>query len=175
MFYDDGEGYLDLGTDNVFEFDDEGRLIGENDHTWLAINGHVVSYNYEGTTVDDDAYTIVGSVPCMINDVRANLILVFDSENEDGYVAGARYDYHDGETDTIAKGVTELNVGDQIDFLCDYYAYDGTYQDTYFLGDPFTVTEEMEITNISLGDADLYATYRFSDIYNQNYWTTPMD
>ncbi|MBR1758789.1 MAG: peptidase C11, partial [Lachnospiraceae bacterium] len=173
VFYDDGEGYLDLGTDNVFEFDDEGRLIGENDHTWLAINGHVVSYNYEGTTVDDDAYTIVGSVPCMINDVRANLILVFDSENEDGYVAGARYDYHDGETDTIAKGVTELNVGDQIDFLCDYYAYDGTYQDTYFLGDPFTVTEEMEITNISLGDADLYATYRFSDIYNQNYWTTP--
>ena len=33
MFYDDGEGYVDLGYVNVFEFDEQGRLLGDIDRT----------------------------------------------------------------------------------------------------------------------------------------------
>ena len=43
LFVDDGEGYIDLGLDNVFEFDQNGDLIGETDRTWLAINGQPVA------------------------------------------------------------------------------------------------------------------------------------
>ena len=31
LFYDDGEGYIDLGLDNVFSFDENGGLLGESD------------------------------------------------------------------------------------------------------------------------------------------------
>ena len=90
MFYDDGEGFIDLGFDNIFEFDEIGRLIGETDRTWLAINGQPVAYYYMDTVDDGTNYTITGRVPALLNGERVNLILVFDNENPYGYIAGAR-------------------------------------------------------------------------------------
>ena len=93
MFYDDGEGYIDLGMDNVFDFDDSGNLRSQNDKTWLAIDGNVVAYYVIDIQGSDESYAITGRVPCILNGQKANLILVFDSGNEDGYVAGVCYDY----------------------------------------------------------------------------------
>ena len=171
MFYDDGEGFIDLGLDNVFEFDENGCLIGETDRTWLAINGQPVAYYYLDTVVDGDNYTITGHVPALLNGERVNLILVFDNEHPYGYIAGARTDYVEGETETIAKGMSQLQVGDTLDFLCDYYSYTGEYQDSYYLGEQMTVTEEMTISNVDVGEGAVKVTYRFTDIYNQQYWT----
>ncbi len=171
MFYDDGEGYIDLGLDNVFEFDENGRLIGDTDRTWLAINGQLVAYYYSDTVDDGTNYTITGEVPALLNGERVNLILVFDNEHPYGYIAGARADYAEGETDTIAKGMSELQVGDTLDFICDYYSYSGEYQDSYFLGEQMIVTENMTISNVDVGEGAVRVTYRFTDIYNQQYWT----
>ena len=174
MFYDDGQGYIDLGLDNVFDFDANGALLGVTDGTWLAINGQPVAYYHTNTTDDGENYTISGYVPALLNDERVELVLVFDNENPYGYIAGARTVYLDGETDTQAKGLTELETGDRLDFICDYYGYDGTYQDSYFLGEPMTVTAEMEISNVDIGAESVCATYRFTDLYNQHYWTAPI-
>jgi hypothetical protein len=174
MFYDDGQGFIDLGLDNVFDFDATGALVGETDGTWLAINGQPVAYYHTSTTDDGEEYTISGYVPALLNDERVELVLVFDNENPYGYIAGARTVYTDGETDTQAKGLTELEVGDTLDFICDYYGYDGSYQDSYFLGEQMTVTADMEISNVDIGADSVCATYRFTDLYNQHYWTAPM-
>ena len=174
MFYDDGQGYIDLGLDNVFDFDANGALLGVTDGTWLAINGQPVAYYHTNTTDDGENYTISGYVPALLNDERVELVLVFDNENPYGYIAGARTVYIEGETDTQAKGLTELEVGDELDFICDYYGYDGSYQDSYFLGEQMTVTADMEISNVDIGADSVCATYRFTDLYNQHYWTAPM-
>ena len=172
VFYDDGNGYIDLGLDNVFDFTDDGQLIGEFDGTWLAIDSQPVAYYHTDTLYDGDQYTITGRVPVLLNGDRADLIIVFDNDHPYGYIAGARSDYRDGETETVAKGMTELNEGDTIDFLCDYYSYNGEYLDSYKLGDQMTYRTEMEISNVYLPDANAArATYRFVDIYCQEYWT----
>ncbi|MBP3569261.1 MAG: peptidase C11 [Lachnospiraceae bacterium] len=171
MFYDDGEGFIDLGLDNVFEFDETGALIGDTDRTWLAINGQPVAYYYLDTVDDGTNYTITGYVPALLNGERVELLLVFDNANPYGYIAGARAVYAEGETETVAKGMTEINVGDTLDFICDYYSYEGEYQDSYFLGDQMVVTENMEISNVDVGEGKVKVTYRFTDIYNQQYWT----
>lgn len=171
MFYDDGEGFIDLGLDNVFEFDENGALIGDTDRTWLAINGQPVAYYYLDTVDDGTNYTITGYVPALLNGVRVELLLVFDNANPYGYIAGARTVYTEGETETVAKGMTEINVGDTLDFICDYYSYEGEYQDSYFLGEQMVVTETMEISNVDVGEGKVRVTYRFTDIYNQQYWT----
>ncbi len=174
MFYDDGEGYIDLGLDNTLEFDSDGNLIAPSDKTWLAIDGQIVAYYVIDVQGDENSYAITGRVPCLLNGERTNLILVFDSENEDGYVAGANYDYVEGETDTVAKNLTEINEGDTIDFLCDYYGYDKQFQDSYYLGEQMTVSHpmsEMVINNLPVGDGDILVTYRFTDQFAQNYWT----
>ncbi|MBR6430921.1 MAG: peptidase C11 [Oscillospiraceae bacterium] len=173
MYYDDGQGYIDLGCDNVFSFDDAGNLLGATDNTWLAINGQPVAYYRLDAVGTSDDYTITGYVPALLNGDRVSLMIVFDTENPDGYIAGARYDYADAEALTEAKAMTELTAGDTLDFICDYYAYDGTYQDSYFLGEQMTVTDDMVISNVDVGGESM-VTYCFTDIFGQQYWSPVM-
>ena len=174
VFLDDGEGFIDLGLDNVFDFTDDGQLKGEYDGTWLAIDGQPVAYYHTGTVDDGENYTITGRVPAMINGERADLLLVFDNENPYGYIAGAVYTYDESETETIGKAVTELQDGDKIDFLCDYYSYSGEYQNSYYFGDPYEYRSDAEISNVTIDADAALATYRFTDIYCQEYWTAPI-
>ena len=171
LFYDDGEGYIDLGLDSVFDFDDAGGLLGKNDGTWLAINGQPVAYYHTATVDDGTNYTITGRGPVLYNGSRAELILVFDNENPYGFVAGVQSVYLSGETDTTAKSQAELQAGDILEFLCDYYSYAGDYQDSYLLGEPLTVTEEALVISDVLLEGRTRASYRFTDLYSQHYWT----
>jgi|GEM_PF-154825 len=174
VYVDDGEGFLDLGLDNVFLFTEDGGLIGDMDGTWLSLNGQICAYYYIDSMVDGGNYAITGYVPALLNGERVNLMLVFDSENEEGYVAGYTMAYKGGETATVAKTSDEIEDGDVIQCICDYYAYDGTYLDSYILGDPIVVDGDILIRNdpvLAEGDTDtLSVTYRLTDIYNQNYW-----
>ena len=173
MFYDDGTGYVDLGLDNVFDFDEYGQLIGDTDGTWLSINGQPVAYYRMSTSEEGDHYTITGRVPVLLNGQQMDLILVFNDETPQGFIAGARPAYSEDETETVARGLIEVKPGDILDFLCDYYTYDGVYQATYKLGNPMTVTDKTVISNTDLGGRCV-ALYRFTDIYGQYYWTLPV-
>ena len=172
MYYDDGSGYVDLGLDNIFEIDGKGNLISMVDGTWLSIEDQPVAY-YHTDTIDngDDDYTITGYVPAYLNGEAVKLELVFDNEHPYGYIAGARIDYK-GATDTEARGLIELQAGDKIDFVCDYYTYNGVYEDTYYLGETLVITDpdNIKISNTYLG-GDCLALYRITDIYNGEYWT----
>ncbi len=173
VYASDGEYYYNLGTDNVFDFDEDGNLLEPQDRTWLAINDNIVSYFRIATTGDQSDYSITGRVPVTLNGSRADLILVFDSENPDGYVAGATYDYVNGETDTAAKNITALNPGDTIGFICDGYDADGNTE-TFSIGDTITIEDsmsELEIANEDIGDMDYDAMYCFTDIYGHKYYT----
>lgn len=174
MFYDDGSGYIDLGLDNIYDFDSDGNLIPDTERNWLAINNQPVAYYHTDAIENGDDYTITGYVPAMLNGDRVNLILVFDNENPNGYIAGASTDYVNGETDTVPKNLTEINVGDKLDFICDFYSYNGEYQDSYYLSEPVTVTDNMTISNVDVGDGEVKLMYRFTDIYNQTYWSEPI-
>ena len=172
LYYDDGEGYVDLGLDNVYGFDEDGNLVADVDGTWLSINDQPVAYYHTSTIEDGESYTITGTVPAMLNNERVNLVLIFNDENPYGYIAGADPDYDAGVTETVSRGLIDLVEGDTLDFLCDFYTYDGVFRDSYYLGEPMTVTDDMQISNTILGDGKTVALYRFTDIYNQNYWTS---
>jgi len=169
MFYDDGLGYVDLGLDNLYTYEGDS-LVADTDRNWVAINGQPVAYYHTDTLTDEDGKDVnMGYVPAMLNGDRVNLIIVF--EGSDGYVAGATSDYVNGETDTVAKSMTELTPGDKLDFICDYYSYDMEYQDSYYLGDTMYVTDEMTVSNVDVGEGDVRILYLFTDIYNQEYWS----
>ncbi len=175
MFYDDGEGYIDLGLDNIYDFDDDGNLLPNLERTWLSLNGQVVAYYHTETfEYGNDKYTITGYVPALLNGERVNLILTFDDQNEQGYVAGVSYDYEEGTTEVEGKILTGLNPGDQLEFLCDYYSYSGDYEESYTLGDgAITINDpkNISIRNVSVGQGKVKVAYRFTDIYGQEYWS----
>lgn len=181
MFYDDGEGYIDLGLDNIFDVDEEGNLLPVVDNSWISIDGQPVAYYHMSTFEDPKTgdYTIIGRVPVLYTGKddqeaqRADLILVFDQDKPEGYISGIRFTYtEEQEVDVIAKTQEVLEEGDKLDFLCDYYGYDGSFQDSYYIGEQFTVTdpENIEISNTIVGD-DILVTYKFVDMFGETYWT----
>lgn len=174
MFYDDGTGYIDLGLDNIYSFDENNDLVADTDRNWLSIDGNVVAYYHTDTIENGDEYTITGYVPALLNGDRVSLLIVFNNDNPNGFIAGATNDYVGGETETVAKSMTELNDGDKLDFICDYYSYYMKYQDSYFIGDSVTYHENMQISNTDVGSGQVHLMYRFTDIYNQEYWTQPI-
>jgi hypothetical protein len=173
MFFDDGNGYIDLGLDNIFDIDDDGNLLPSTDNTWLSINGQPVAY-YHVETLEkgNDKYQITGYVPVKLNGQRANLILVFDDENEAGYIAGATFEYTADVTETIAKSLTEINSGDQIEFLADYYDYNQNFKEDIKIGNTLVVDNP---SNIQISNTDVQGStkimYVFKDIYGRTFRT----
>lgn len=174
MFYDDGEGYIDLGTDTLYEFDVDGNLLAPDEITWIAINQQPVAYYHESTVDDGVNYSITGRVPVLYNGDRAELVLEFTDDDPYGSVVGVRRVYNNGETATVAKTMDTVSDGDVIDFVCDYYSYDGTYIDSYMFGEQLTVDGELVISDVYVDSEAANLTYLFTDIYNQKYWTNPV-
>ena len=195
FFYDDGQGILDLGMDDLYEEDEEGNLLEPQDRTWLSINGQPVAYYSLSTRGDEENYSIIGRVPAELNGDMVNLIVVFDTEHEDGYVVGAVYDYSEEDIDVISKmlyddpGVDsgegyQTNEGEnilfedndeayEIRFVCDSYDQAGNYGGTYYIGDTVTAQSfgDLHISNTDVGDGTVYAAYVFTDLFGEEFWT----
>ncbi len=194
LFYDDGNGILDLGMDNLYDTDENDNLLEPQDRTWLSINGQPVAYYSVSESGDEEDYTIIGRVPAEVNGDLVNLIIVFNSENEDGFVAGAVFDYEeDDDIEVIAKSLlayeepetafvsegqdmewnTDLEKGYEIRFLCDSYDPEGNYEGSYYIGDPLQAEDwsELSISNRDVGDGTVYAAYVFTDLYGEEYWS----
>lgn len=71
VWVDDGEGYIDLGLDDIYNFNDDGDLIIDYDHTWPSLNGQPCAYyvtSEEFRTEDD--YTIRGYIPVTLTGIQ---------------------------------------------------------------------------------------------------------
>ena len=111
-----------------------------------------------------------GYIPALLNGSRVNLLVTFDSVNAGGYISGVEYVY--ASDAPLGKIDTEVNKGDKIDFLCDYYTYDKKYSDSYKLGEQLVVGEEgLSITSQDMSDERIVESYLFTDIYDNCYWT----
>ncbi|MBP5353785.1 MAG: peptidase C11 [Lachnospiraceae bacterium] len=186
MFLDDGTGYIDLGLDELFEYDN-GVLTADMEKTWVGINGQLVAYYHTDTLKDAEsgAYLYYGYIPALLNDERVKLQVVFGADGV-GTVIGATAAYVDQETDTVAKNVCTLSdatqdeqemvlkQGDKIDFICDYYSYDGEYQNSYRMGYQVTYYDTLKVTDLVITDQTAVMSYKFTDMYNKEYWTDPV-
>ena len=179
VLLDDGEGYIDLGYDNLFDWDEKDRFVANTEVRWVALNNQVVTYYHTETLKDGD--TIIadyGYIPALLSnstvkEERVQLLVEFPNGTAPGRVVGVLRDYQDGETETIAKSAESLTEGDRLDFVCDYYSYEGEYLDSYMFGDPMTVTDaaNMKVTDWRITNANVKITYIFTDMYQQEYWT----
>ncbi len=175
VFYDDGEGFLDLGMDSIFERDEStGDLYIDYDGQWVTLNGQIASYYMlsEQWDAEGEDYFITGYIPAMLNDQQVEIIVVFDSKIDGGKVAGYRPVYDDVAA-PVAKTVNEFQPGDRIDLICDFYTYDQQFEDSYYIGEPIIVDSALEVSDMELelnGGRVLYS-YCLTDIYGNQMWT----
>ncbi len=170
VMLDDGEGYIDLGSDNVYEFDEDGDLMIEFDYTWVSIDGHTVPFYAEEEIYNSDTdWFTNGYVPAFVNDEYVEIIIHWDNENPTGYVAGYRKYTEVGEP--AGKGLFDLEAGDTVEWIVDYYTYEGEY-DFYTFGDIYTVPDaEMLVSYEYVGDYDAMVYFVLTDTFNNVYET----
>lgn len=168
VMYDDGEGYIDLGSDDYFETDADENLKITFDGYWVSINNQIVPfYTYEST----DKYS-KGKVRVLLNEEEASLIVVWDEKNPDGIVIGAEIENQYGDTTINSKGLKKIKKGDKIEFICDYYTYEGKYEDSYIFGEELIVGDEgLTVSYEEITDGTLYVYYKITDVYNNTYYT----
>ena len=168
VYLDDGEGYIELGSDDVFQFDEDGDLKVDFDNTWVSLNGHTVAYYAEDYVTDGDYYCYTGRVPIEFNGRYAYLVVSWDSEHEGGFVRGVRFPSGGG---AAARRLIRLRNGDSFRPLCEYFDYNGEHVDTYYFGDGITVDGEIAVTYEDVGYDEMAFCYMLSDIYDNHYWT----
>lgn len=178
ILFDDGEGYIDLGSDQYWETDDAGNLLLNYgaDNTWYAIDGQIVCY-YALETIYTETDTIfLGYVPAVLNGTTdIDIIIERDGENGEDYIAGYRLTESNSEIGgegTLGKGYKQLKPGDTLDFICDYYTYDGDFDDSYYFGETLTIGMSAPlVTYEDVGDNNVLECYMLIDIYQNYSWT----
>ena len=175
VLLDDGEGYVDLGTDQYYEVNQNGDLLVIFDNTWVALDGQVVPYYAEETIVTAEGVIFTGYVPAVLNgETEIDIMLQWDSEDADaGSVSGYRhYEEADFGIGTVGRGLKQFVPGDQVDFLCDFYTYEGDYDGPYYWGETLAIGETPpQVTYADLGDYDCLVSYALTDIYQNRSWT----
>ncbi len=172
VLLDDGEGYIDLGSDNVYEFDEDGDLKIEFDYTWVSLDGYTVPFYMEAEyTYSDDEWYTYGYVPAFLNyDEYVEVIIQWDNENPYGYVMGYRNFTEMGEP--AGKGYFELEPGDELEWIIDFYTYDGEFEDSYTFNELFVVPHgEITVSYEDVGDMDALVYFVLTDYYNNTYDT----
>ena len=174
LFVDDGQGYIDLGKDSIYEVDENGNLLAPKDLTWLAIstddeNWHIVAYYDLYSTVDGDNTIYTGRIPVMINDKYANLITMIDDDSAE--IIGATFDYK-GEADVVSKTLYELSEDDVIQPVCDYYDYEGNFVDAYLLEGTLTYKDTLSLGDVDISSYKTLISYEFRDLYGQYFYST---
>ena len=217
VFFHDGEGLINLGLDNQYSFTKDGALLGEYDCSWVGMGVYdpaddavedvqTVMFNYRDAVLDGTTLTTTGTVPVLLNGELADLVVVFvddisRAKTLDRYVAGVQYNYSkldldEGAVSAEAK-LAELQDGDEIQFVADYYSLEGEFQDTYKIGSPITYRllnadqkldsegydradfvpdGNLVVGYVDMSDAkdDLIASFLFTDIYNNEHWSAPL-
>jgi hypothetical protein len=173
VYYDDGEGYIDLGSDADYEFDSDGNLIVDFDYRWVSVNGkQVCYYSIENKEYANGDFYSYGYVPCTINNNEAEIIIMRDNESPEGYAAGWRFA---ASGDTSMKGLFDIEDGMRIQFYCDYYSYDYEFEESFPFGSSIRVDGELEVGykqfNADTNAGKFTVFYEIHDIF-QNIYNT---
>ena len=171
LYVDDGEGFIDMGYDPLaVYFDDNGNMLTDWDRMWIAVNDIPVAYyTLSDVTDTDGTRTVTGKIPAILNGEMVYLMVVTDDEYN-GEITGAYpVATYNGEQ---GKGNIEIRQGDRLEFLCDYYSYDGSYEASYTLeNSSLTVgPERLYISIMELDNEDVSVMYRLTNIYGYHYW-----
>lgn len=168
VFYDDSKGFIDLGSDNYYELDEDNNLKITFDKTWISVNGNTVPFY---ATESTDEYT-KGKIPACLNDEFVNLIVLWKNNEEEGKILGAEPIDDYANTTIESKGLKKLKKGDSLEFVFDYYTYDGKYSDSYTIGDKLVLNDEnLKVNYEDVGEGKYYVYYKITDIYGNFYYT----
>lgn len=175
LYYDDGDGFLDLGVDPDFDIVDND-LVNTFDGTALGIDNQLISYYYLYTWEEADKYLIRGYTPAMLNGNIMFIILDFTDSHPYGEITMAVDTVYDQKTfDSGNYDYTTVKEGDHVQFLCKYITYEGNEYEYYKLGEEIILGDTIDIANSPIDVSRVRLLYQFIDTEGNVYWTPLAD
>lgn len=166
---EDEDIMLLLGRDNDLDSDWENGVFMDNFRgVWGSIDDYPVYLEivYEGE--DYNTY----SVPILLNGEEYNLRVVYDFNDEQYYILGARKGLDD--TGMADKNLVQLQPGDEITTI--HYAATISGDDDFeaFEVDTFTVTEDTAFYETDMGDGEFMMMFELVDARNETVLSEPV-
>ncbi len=160
LFYVDAEEdmLLMLGTDNDINADWEKGVFSDNFRgVWGSIDGNLV---YMELSFAGDDYNLY-SVPVLLNDEEYNLQVVYDFNEEEWRILGARQGIDDsGMAD---KELRRLEAGDTITTVWYVDTLSGEEDIQPYAVETFTVTADTAFAEVELPDGDYVMLFEMRD------------
>ena len=169
------EGLMYLGSDYAGNVDENGHLMITADGTWISIDGHPVFYEPTGVRTDENGDIYTGYTKAILN--RETEVLLYiewapsDDENApaEGRIIG--YDEVDNPDAYMERGHSELEAGQTLDFLFDYYDEEGNSlgSKTAFRRYRVRKPDEVIVTDGPLGRCTLRHGVLLTDVYQRKF------
>ena len=164
-----------LGSDYPGMRDEEGHPMISTDGTWISIDGHPVFYEPTGLRADKNGDVYTGYTKAILNG-KTEVMLYIEWEPSDNLNAPSSgkiigYDEIDNEDAFMEKGHNQLEAGETLDFLFDYYDEEGnsvgsaTAFRTYRVRQPNNV----KVTDEPLGSCTLRHGILLTDVYQRQF------
>ena len=166
-YIDENEGsIIMLGRDNDIDADwSKGIFLDNFRGVWGSIDGHLVHMElaYEG-----DDYNIY-AVPILLNGEEYNLRVVYDYNEEDYYILGARKGLDSGGMSD--RLLVRLRPGDKIStvlYASDIYSNEDM---NAYVAETFTVTNKTDFEEVELDDGEYIMLFELVDSRNNSVWS----
>lgn len=181
-----------LGTDTIGSFDENNRPMLEMDGKWVHIEGQLVCYEETGARETEEGIIYTGEVNAVLNgEDKIRLYIEWDpvTGNDNpatGHVVGYNYTFEDsplfnllsGEAqNAISKGVLQLQPGDTLSFLFDYFDAEGNRVKTETYGKSLRVnkSESLTVQDLPLTSCDVVFTGVLEDAYQRTMTTEQVE
>ena len=146
------EGLMYIGQEHFSENDGEGHPIVSMDGIWAHLNGHVVCYEAEEPQLTEDGLIYRGKIKAKLNG-KENITLHIEwdpvKDDSDGEATGWVTGYSKDDEKVsffMKKGLEQLETGDTIEFMFDFYDEEGNLIKTGTYGNKLHVITEDQLT-----------------------------
>lgn len=185
-----------LGHDNIGNYDENGHPLVAMEGSWVHVANRLVSYEATESRDTNEGTIFTGVVKARLNgSTDIKLYVEWDPVTEETTepVKGRIIGYTAVESDiasmlselinpealeTIAsKGKEELQPGDRVDFLFDYYDEEGKLVKTEAYGRTMTVTsqENIEVDDEMMSSSDVVFGGVLTDVYQRTMTTEKIE
>ena len=167
-----------IGNDYTGDDDENGHaMIGTDDH-WVHVGNQLVCYEADRVLITDEGEIYRGKIKARLNGSEdIYLYIEWDPEVEGVDMTAKVLGYMNADEagDMTDKGLSELQAGDSLQFLFDYYDAEGNFVAEEVSGGTVRVSQQsrLKVADQPLGSCTLEYGGILTDVY-QRIMTTEM-
>ena len=176
------EGRMYLGSDHIGAVDENGNPMVALDNSWPHIGGALVCYNADQSRETEDGTIFSGKVRARLNGKKEIILMIeCDPVGEaadqpmEAHIIG--YELVDNPLSFMEKGLRQLDAGDTLEFLFDFYDDEGNLVKTDTYGKKVRVLSDkgVAVADEPFGECDLQFGGMLTDIYRRTFLTETLE